>query len=73
MTLHNNYNAAWLNSQKKFLYTNYRVSSAKSSIASHGLVGTAEKSFLAPKEENQAEENGPSLDEFDTEINIYRV
>ena len=51
----------------------FRASSAKSSIASHGLVGTAEKSFLKPKEIDAEEDSVPSLDEFDTEIDIYRV
>ena len=59
--------------KKKTILWHFRASSAKSSIASHGLVGTAEKSFLKPKEVNAKEDNVPSLDEFDTEIDIYRV
>ncbi len=55
------------------VYLFFRVSSAKSSIASHGLIGTAEKSFLTPNQNDTTEENVPSLDEFDTEIDIYRV
>ena len=50
-----------------------RASSAKSSIESAGLVGTAERSFLTPKESKEMESNVPSLDEFDTEVDIYRV
>jgi len=51
----------------------YRVSSAKSSIESAGLIGTAERSFLTPKTSRDLEPNVPSLDEFDAEIDIYRV
>ena len=50
-----------------------RASSAKSSIESAGLVGTAEKSFLTPKHSTESHANIPSLDEFDSEIDIYRV
>ncbi len=49
------------------------MSSAKSSIESAGLVGTAEKSFLQPKASHVTEAYIPTLDEFDTEIDIYRV
>lgn len=48
--------------------------SSTSSLNSAGLLGTAERTFLTPK--NQQEEvssNIPSLDEFDAEIEIYRV
>ncbi|KAL5020323.1 hypothetical protein ScPMuIL_003215 [Solemya velum] len=51
-----------------------RVSSA-SSIQSAGIMGTAERSFLTPKnlQEGDLPENMPSLDEFDSEIDIYRT
>nr|XP_022320176.1 dynein beta chain, flagellar outer arm-like isoform X6 [Crassostrea virginica] len=48
--------------------------SSTSSLNSAGLLGTAERTFLTPK--NQQEEvssNIPSLDEFDSEIEIYRT
>lgn len=53
----------------------HRASSArsKSSIESNGLMGTAERSFLTPKHAQETEVDMPSLDEFDAEIDIYRV
>ena len=36
-------------------------------------MGTAERSFLAPKQSSDQESTVPSLDEFDAEIDIYRV
>ena len=50
----------------------YRSSSARS-IESAGIVGTAEKSFLAADTTDQEESVIPSLDEFDAEIDIYKV
>ena len=35
-------------------------------------MSVTERTFLTPKQ-GEAEENVPSLDEFDTEIDIYRV
>ena len=35
-------------------------------------MGTAEKAFLSPKDEDE-EVDVPSLDMFDSEIDIYRV
>ncbi|KAL3885754.1 hypothetical protein ACJMK2_025795 [Sinanodonta woodiana] len=50
-----------------------RASSA-SSIASAGLMGTAERTFLTPKnQQTDISMNVPSLDEFDAEIEIYRT
>ncbi|CAH1797693.1 unnamed protein product [Owenia fusiformis] len=50
-----------------------RASSIRS-IDSQGLVGTAEKTFLTPKQSREAVPiNVPSLDEFDAEIDIYRT
>ena len=45
-----------------------------SSIESAGLVGTAERTFLTPKNlEMEEMTDVPSLDEFDSEIQLYRV
>ncbi|XP_071095883.1 uncharacterized protein [Haliotis cracherodii] len=50
-----------------------RASSAKSSIDSAGLMGTAERTFLTPKGNKEGDNhNIPSLDEFDNEIDIYK-
>lgn len=49
-----------------------RSSSAKS-IESAGIVGTAEKSFLSQTKEQEEEAVVPNLDEFDAEIDIYKV
>ena len=53
----------------------FRASPApsKSSIESHGLMGTAERSFLTPRQTQEAESATPSLDEFDMEMDIYKV
>ena len=50
----------------------YRGSS-KSSIQAAGLIGTAERPFLTPKLSIDSSNNTPSLDEFDSEIEIYQV
>lgn len=50
----------------------YRAST-KSSIESAGLVGTAERPFLTPKMAPEGTTKVPSLDEFDVEIDIYKV
>ena len=47
--------------------------STKSSIESAGLVGTAERPFLTPKMASEGTTKVPSLDEFDAEIDIYKV
>ena len=49
-------------------------SSAASSVQSAGQMGTAERTFLTPKHaQANMPSNVPSLDEFDAEIEIYRV
>ncbi|XP_069115919.1 uncharacterized protein [Argopecten irradians] len=48
--------------------------SSTSSINSAGLMGTAERTFLTPKNLTEdADTSIPSLDEFDSEIEIYRT
>ncbi|XP_071959570.1 uncharacterized protein [Antedon mediterranea] len=49
-----------------------RASSASNSIGRAGLMGTAEKSFLTPKDSSDDNINVPSLDMFDAEIDVYR-
>ncbi|XP_064650622.1 uncharacterized protein LOC135502065 isoform X3 [Lineus longissimus] len=50
-----------------------RTSSAKSSIEAAGVMGTAERNFLTPKNKRNKEDSVPSLDEFDSEIDIYKT
>lgn len=38
-----------------------------------GIIGTAEKSFLSQTNAVEEESIVPTLDEFDAEIDIYRV
>jgi len=38
-----------------------------------GIVGTAEKSFLSQSKDEEKESSVPALDEFDAEIDIYKV
>lgn len=54
---------------------NFSRASSSSSIHSADIMGTAERSFLTPRnlQEGDLPENMPSLDEFDAEIDIYRV
>ena len=53
--------------------TTFDRASTKSSIESAGLVGTAERPFLTPKMASEGTTKVPSLDEFDAEIDIYKV
>ena len=51
----------------------HRGTSASSSQSTGGM-GTAERTFLTPKNtQTNLSANVPSLDEFDAEIEIYRV
>ena len=50
----------------------FRSSSAKS-LESVGIVGTAEKSFLSQTNAVEEESIVPTLDEFGSEIDIYKV
>lgn len=56
-----------------YIGTCYCRSSSAKSIESVGIVGTAEKSFLSQTKEQEEEAVVPTLDEFDAEIDIYRV
>ena len=52
----------------------FRGTSAGSSSRSTAGIGTAERTFLTPKNtQTNLTANIPSLDEFDAEIEIYRV
>ena len=58
---------------KSECYDITRASSAKSSI-SQEVLEHAERTFLTPKAMQEGEKsNVPSLDEFDSEIDTYRV
>ena len=51
----------------------FRATSASTSQSTGGM-GTAERTFLTPKNtQTNLTANVPSLDEFDAEIEIYRV
>lgn len=51
----------------------HRDSTAESTQSTEGM-GTAERTFLTPKNtQTNLATNVPSLDEFDAEIEIYRV
>lgn len=63
-----------------FLYlflSSSRSSLAASTLTTSGAMGLSEKTFLNPKKmtatKEHREENVPSLDDFDNEIEIYEV
>ena len=54
-----------------------RSSAAASTLSTSGAMGLSEKTFLNPKKmtatKEVRDEKGPSLDDFDKEIEIYQV
>lgn len=54
-----------------------RSSAAASTLSTSGAMGLSEKTFLNPKKMTASkeirDEKGPSLDDFDKEIEIYQV
>ena len=54
-----------------------RSSAAASTLSTSGAMGLSEKTFLNPKKMTATkeirDEKGPSLDDFDKEIEIYQV
>lgn len=54
-----------------------RSSAAASTLTTSGAMGLSEKTFLNPKKMTASkeirDEKGPSLDDFDKEIEIYQV
>lgn len=54
-----------------------RASAAASTLSTSGAMGLSEKTFLNPKKltslKEVKEDNVPSLDDFDREIEIYQV
>ena len=60
-----------------FLFRSNRSSTAASTLSTSGALGLSEKTFLNPKKMTASkevrDEKGPSLDDFDKEIEIYQV
>ena len=61
----------------EFTFRSNRSSAAASTLSTSGAMGLSEKTFLNPKKMTASkevrDEKGPSLDDFDKEIEIYQV